>query len=221
MKSYHLVIFDFDGTLVDTLQDIAYYANLVLREFGSMDRSPDDVKKAIGWGVRELFSNLSPELGRDPGRLEEAVARFRKYYNENPVRATRPMPGVREALAGPLEDVKKAIITNKPQDVTKSILKQLKLEAYFDPVIGMHGSYPPKPDPASTFFTMQFHGVVPNETVLIGDSRVDFETARAAGVDFIWMTNGYDDSLKGERAVTRFPSAWGWGNIFSTGHEGV
>jgi phosphoglycolate phosphatase len=213
MSRYELIVFDFDGTLVDTVSDIAHYANEVLRDFNCAARPVAEIKKAIGWGVRELFVSLVPELERDQTVLDQAVISFRTRYNDDPVRATVPMPGVFEALEGPLKETRKAVVTNKPQDVTERILARLGLERFFDPVIGMHGAFAPKPDPASTLFAMRQRSVPADRTVFIGDSRVDCETARNAGIDFIWMTNGYDDSLNGIASLRQCASAFEWKDI--------
>jgi phosphoglycolate phosphatase len=213
VRRYRLFLFDFDGTLVDTLADIAYYANKVMKKYGYPEKTPDKVKKAIGWGVHELFKALAPEFGENEARLEEAVALFRSSYYAEPVRATALMTGVREMLDGPLKKTRKAIITNKPQDITQKILVRLGLEGTFDPVIGMHGDFPQKPDPASTLSVMKRWKTAPEESIFIGDSGVDFETAQKAGVDFVWMTNGYDDSLKDLPLPRKFSSAQEWGTL--------
>ena len=190
--AYKLFIFDFDGTLVDTLADIVHYVNSVLDDQGLPKCSVEQVKNAIGLGVHELFKGVAPSLTADPGRLEKAVGLFKKRYREKPVRQSRAFPHVENLLARTLAGSKKAIITNKPEDITLMILDKLKLRRYFDGVIGMNAGHPPKPDPASMFFIMKKFKIPAAHTVYIGDSRIDAETCRNAGVDFVWMSYGYD-----------------------------
>ena len=214
MPGYELLLFDFDGTLVDTVEDIAFYANSVLVDHGHAPRPVTEVKNAIGFGVHELLKALAPALGNEVAVLEEAVQLFKRRYREEPVRRTKPFPGVVETLSGPLSAVKKAIITNKPQDITLQILDLLKLAPYFELVIGMHAGHPPKPDPESMIFTMQKFGASPEACVYIGDSRVDAETSKNAGVDFAWVDYGYD-VLGGEKRTYEFKSAGEWERLVS------
>ena len=211
---YEALLFDFDGTLVDTVEDIAFYANSVLADYGYRPCTVGQVKGAIGFGVHELVKTLAPSIDEEPQRLEKAVEAFRARYREEPVRKTRPFPGVTGMLSGPLAAVKKAIITNKPQDITLQILDRLKLASYFELVIGMHAGHPPKPDPSSILFAMRQLGAAPQACVYIGDSRVDAEVSKNAGIDFAWVSYGYD-VLDGEKAAFKFESAGEWKKLLS------
>ncbi len=209
MKTYELVLFDFDGTLVDTVADIAFYANSVLVDEGFLSHAVGEVKNAIGLGVHELLKCLEPSLGLSSERLDRAVTRFKQAYREKPVRKTRPYPGVAKALSGPLGGTPKAIITNKPQDITLQILRELGMEHHFEHVIGMHAGYPPKPDPIAMETVIKKMKQKKNSVVYIGDSRVDSETCLNAGVDFVWMDYGYDQ-LTSEKYLHRFSAAEDW-----------
>lgn len=212
--SYELLIFDFDGTLVDTLGDIAFYANGVLEESGFPRASVGQVRRAIGRGVHELLKCLAPAFG-EAGReadLESAVDRFKARYNERPVRETSPFPGVQDMLEGPLRSFKKAIVTNKPQDITDRILKELSLEPFFDICIGMNGGFPAKPAPDSVDHVTRSLRASPSKTLFIGDSAVDGETALTAKVDFAWVSYGYDEAGCWPK-VRSFSSAWEWGSL--------
>ena len=206
---YELLLFDFDGTLVDTVEDIAFYANAVLSGLGFASCPIEQVKGAIGSGVHELLKSLAPELAGDPDTLEEAVQLFKRRYREQPIRKTKSFPGVVDMLSGPLSKVKKTIITNKPQDITLQILESLNLKIYFDLVIGMHAGYPPKPDPESALFTIRQFGADPRRCIYVGDSRVDAETSKNAGVDFAWVRYGYD-RLGTEKRAYEFDNAGEW-----------
>jgi phosphoglycolate phosphatase len=208
MKHYNLIIFDFDGTLVDTLPDIALHANHVLRYFSLPEQDLPAVRKAIGRGVHELLKDLAPAF-EDETLLEEAVVLFKKLYYEKPVLYTKPYSNVPEMLKGPLKNTKKAIVTNKPHDLTHVILKELGLLSYFESVIGMGFTHPPKPDPSSTIYVMEQLKSLPCETVFVGDSGVDQETAKKAGVDFAWVDYGYDTlgESQGRRSFSD-PKEW-------------
>ena len=209
MKRYELLLFDFDGTLVDTAGDIAHHANAVLAENGLPTCTVDQVKDAIGFGVHELFKGIAPFFSKDPASLEMAVTSFRERYRKKPVLSTVPFPQVRETLGGPLKNITKAIITNKPQDITLAILETLGLQNYFERVIGMHAGHPPKPDPTSTKAMMERFQKNAQHVIYIGDSNVDAETCENAGIDFAWVDYGYD-RLRDHVAKFQFSSASEW-----------
>ncbi len=215
MRKYKLFIFDFDGTLVDTLPDISYHANAVLERMGCPKRRLSQVERAIGWGVHELFMGLAPQLAHDKERLDEAVVLFKKRYSEDPVARTKPYPYVRRMLSGPLKDISKVILTNKPQEITERILKALELEKYFLKTIGMQPLYPPKPDPTTAKLLLRQFEVLPEQALLIGDSAVDHETAQNAGIAFVWMRYGYDDSLRRVKPIRSMRSAAQWAKLLT------
>jgi len=206
---YKLLIFDFDGTLVDTAPDIALYANEVLAEYGYPERSLAEVKKAVGRGVHELLRELAPAFGDQLPKLEEAVASFKKRYWARPVVHTKPFAGVVETLSGPLHVFKKAIVTNKPHSLTQKILDELSLSHFFNIVIGLDMEFPAKPHPASVKRVIESQNVQPFETLFLGDSYVDAETCLNAGIDFAWVDWGYDQ-LNGHTPAFRFSSPLDW-----------
>lgn len=209
---YQLVLFDFDGTLVDTVRDIARHANDTLRSYGHPEASVEDVKLAIGLGVHELFRTLAPALAEDAAVWESAVQAFRAAYRKEPVIDSAMFPSVEEVLKGPLRPVKKAVVTNKPQDVTLQIMDKLGMRGHFLEVIGMHAGYPAKPDPASTRHLMDRFAAPAERTVYVGDSLVDADTSRAAGIDFAWVDYGYQVL---ERSIPKwcFSNAREWAQL--------
>jgi phosphoglycolate phosphatase len=212
MKKYKLLVFDFDGTLVDTAPDIALHANDVLREYGFECHTAERVKMAVGHGVHELLKGLSSGFGGDAERLEEAVLLFKKRYWDHPVVKTVPYPGVEANLSGPLKVFKKAIVTNKPHQLTQKILERLSMGRYFDHLIGLDAGFPAKPDPASLEHIMREANVSAAETLYFGDSRVDAETCLRAGVDFAWVSYGYD-RLEGHKPKMTFENAYDWERV--------
>lgn len=208
MKRYKLIIFDFDGTLVDTAPDIAFHANAVLKEFGLEAQSIEMVKKAVGRGIHELLKDLG--IKADSATLERAVTSFKKRYRQLPVIETKPYPGIHEVLSGSLKNIRKAIVTNKPYELTAKILKLLSMESFFEMVIGLDMQYPAKPDPSSVRSVMDHFSVTPSSTLFIGDSSVDAETSRNASIDFGWAEYGYDRLDNGHRPVISFSNSYEW-----------
>ena len=199
---------------MDTLGDISFYVNEVLaeREYARVPESR--VREAIGWGVHELLKILAPEFCADPKGLEEAVRIFKERYTAKPVRQTRAFPQVVETLQGPLKDVHKAIVTNKPHDITLRVLEELRLTHFFETVIGMNAGFEPKPDPDAILHLIKTFGVSAAETVYVGDSPVDAQASSAAGVDFAWVEYGYQ-ALDAHRPRFCFSSAAQWDRLVS------
>ena len=210
--AYELLIFDFDGTLVDTAPDIATHANTTLVKYRFPRKSLSEVKRAIGQGVHELLKDLGFRGEEDT--LDEAVEFFKKEYFRRPVIRTAPYPHVRRHLGGVLKGLSKAIVTNKPQKLTEQILSELGLRHFFDAVIGEGGRFPRKPDPASVEFVMKKLKSVPGRTAFVGDSRVDHQTAKGAGIDFIHVSYGYDFSFR-PRSKRSLESAREWSEILT------
>lgn len=185
-----IVIFDLDGTLIDSAPDIHATANAVLADEGLGALDLDTVRGFVGRGVPHLIACLLKAHGiSDPARAarmeENMVARY-----EDAVTLTVPYPGVVAAL-----DTLKAgghrlgICTNKPAVPAEAVLRHLDLRGYFDVVTGGDSGLPRKPDPAALLHTQA--GMGGGATVYVGDSDVDAETAQAAGLPFLLFTEGY------------------------------
>ena len=128
------------------------------------------------------------------------------------MRQTRPFPHVVETLEGPLKDVPKAIVTNKPHDITLRVLEELKLTRFFEGVIGMNAGFEPKPDPGAILHLMRVFAVSAPATVYVGDSPVDAQVSLAAGVDFAWVEYGYQE-LDVHRPRFCFSNAAQWDRL--------
>ena len=218
MGHYRLLVFDLDGTLVDTAPDITECVNAVLKEEGLPSRGIQEVKKAIGLGVHELIRGLSPRP-LDPGHLERLVLRFRELYWADSSRLSRPFPGVIEALAGPLAAVRKAVLTNKPHDYAVKILAELGMASHFEIVVGGgHRSLPYKPQTGGLEYILSQADAKPADTALIGDSSIDRRTAQDAGVDFFWVGYGYEEPPQ-EETLPVFSKAAEW-SALANGRKG-
>lgn len=189
-SKYALLIFDFDGTLVDTAPDIADSANAVLKAMSLPPKTLADAEHAIGRGVHDLMTKLMPASAAD--RIEEAVTRFRAHYAEHLVVRSKPYPGTRESLEKDLSGIAKAVVTNKPHLLAMRVLEILKMDHLFSPVIGTGGDFPAKPDPSAVEHVIRKAGCTPSQTLFIGDSPIDAETAKRAGADFGWVNYGYE-----------------------------
>ncbi len=174
-----LAIFDLDGTLVDSVDDLAEAVNHALGRVGLPPRSRDEVRSFVGNGARVL---LERALGPRRDKLEEALAAWRAHYQDHLLDHTRPYPGVAEALARAGRTL--AVLTNKPGPMARRILEGLGILGRFVAVVG-GGETPPKPDPAGVRAILERVGARPEDAIFVGDSLVDLATARNAGLTFV------------------------------------
>jgi phosphoglycolate phosphatase len=173
-----LVIFDLDGTLIDSAEDIALHVGRVYRELKGKDVPADEVKKNIGDGARSLLANFFQ--GQE---LEEALERFLHYYISEPVIHTKPYEGVMETLEGLKErGILLAVSTNKPHAITLEVLKRLKMLHYFDEVLGADLLPEKKPSPLPLLEIAKRLEVPPELGLMVGDSENDILAGRRAGM---------------------------------------
>jgi phosphoglycolate phosphatase len=175
-----LVVFDLDGTLVDSRRDIADAANALLVECGANALPEDAVGRMVGDGAATLvaraFAASSLVLPAD------ALARFIAIYDRRLLDSTRPYAGMVEVLTALASRVTLAVLTNKPLGATRRILEGLGLARFFDPalVCGGDGPHPRKPDPAGLLHLIRSTEASPAATLMVGDSVIDWRTAHAA-----------------------------------------
>jgi phosphoglycolate phosphatase len=174
-----LIVYDFDGTLVDTLFDIADAVNLSLNELGVRTLSRETIRKYVGKGVERLMAQSIDGTGY--ADLSRAVEMFRKYYSENLMNHTRFYPSGREILHH-FRDKKQAICSNKPEDFVRRILESLESLESFDAILGGDSLKSRKPDPEGLLHLLERFQCSPEQAVLVGDSPVDIETGKRAGV---------------------------------------
>lgn len=186
-----LIIYDLDGTLVDTLQDITEAANHMLSAMQAPLLTPDHVRRFVGKGIQQLVSDC---LGTDdPGRLAQGLSIYRSYYSRHLADHSALYPGARELLEH-FRARQQAVITNKPNPDSRDLLTALGVAGYFFDIIGGDAPHPRKPDPASAQSVMQRAGAAPAETLFVGDSPIDIETGRRAGVFTVVVTHGLVDA---------------------------
>lgn len=185
-----LVIFDLDGTLVDSRLDLANSTNEMLAGYGAAPRPVDRIAAMVGEGARKLVERALADAGvRVP--LDEALARFRGVYDRRLLEHTRPYPGAADLVRTCARRARLAVLTNKPEGPTRRLLEAFDLIALFASVIGGDSGFPRKPDPAAVRHLMTEAAASAPDTVFVGDSAVDVETAHRAGVRICLARYGF------------------------------
>lgn len=185
-----LLIFDLDGTLADTKEDIATAVNLTLSDYGLPPHPPQQIYTFVGDGVRALLARAFESRGA--GVFEDALAVFRGHYLDHLVDATRLYPGV-ETVLDHFARKKKAIVTNKPIEYTLKLMDGLKARARFDVILGANSTPHLKPHPGMIHRVLSDLGVPPERAIMIGDNVNDILAARAAGVRSVAVGYGLGD----------------------------
>lgn len=177
------IIFDLDGTLVDTLEDLAESANHALQSLGAPVHPIQSYRQLVGGGIKRLMERALPEGRRDPADVDEGVARMRAVYGERWARVSRPYPGIPGLLdALTVKGVPMGVLSNKPHDFTVEMVGVLLNRWTFTAVQGATAAVPLKPDPAGAVTLARALGVPVGRCALLGDSDVDIQTARRAGM---------------------------------------
>lgn len=188
--TYRAVLFDLDGTLVDSVADIAEALNDVLAEEGREPYPLAAVKRMVGDGVVRLMEKAF----RETANAAERAERFMAVYTPRSTRLTVPVEGAFEALDHFKSlGVPLAICTNKPDDAAREVLGTLGLLPYFREVIGGTSGLPRKPDPAILIEAARRLGAQPAHTLMVGDSLPDVAAARAAGMAVVVVDSGYGE----------------------------
>ena len=187
-----LLVFDLDGTLVDSVPDLRAAVNEMLRERGSRQLSLSEVKRLVGDGAPALVARALAASGADPAGVSDALARFLEIYEANAVRLSRPYPDVRETLTAlRRRGYRAAVCTNKPQRATMAVIEGLGLLPLFDGIAGGDRFSVKKPDPGHLLGLIGELGASVTATAMIGDNENDAAVAHAAGVPLVLMRYGY------------------------------
>ncbi len=194
-----LLIFDLDGTLADTGQDITNALNYALEPFESRKYSLEETKAIVGSGISKLLESLIPddsplarEIRKNNGQKPEdlVLGRFLEYYDNHLIDNTHAYPYVEETLTK-LDGYKKAVLSNKREVYSKRVLKGLKMLHHFDLIWGSDSVREKKPSPVPVLDMMQYFQVSKSETLLIGDSNFDVEAGKSAGIKVIAVSYGF------------------------------
>ncbi|MEK7864501.1 MAG: HAD-IA family hydrolase [Nitrospirota bacterium] len=185
-----LIIFDLDGTLVDSGMDITNALNYAITPYGFKPLTVEDTIKMVGEGLTRLIEKI---LGDNNVSIKDAVLdRFIKYYSEHLTDFTKPYPGVTKTLEM-LGGYKKAIISNKRESLSKKLLEQLKLMKFFDVVLGSDSTSEKKPSPAPVKKVLEILGIEPQRAIIVGDSDFDIQAGKGAGLITVAVTYGFRD----------------------------
>lgn len=187
-----LVVFDLDGTLIDSRADLAASTNAMLVTFGAAALPDAQVSSFVGEGARMLVSRALEASALPVAQVDVALARFLEIYNSKLTDVTRPYDGVVAVLEHAVAaGAALGVITNKPQAPSDRLLHHFGLSSMFQWVIGGDTAFARKPDPASLVWMMDEAGVLPERTLFVGDSQIDAETSRRAGAVFCLAAYGF------------------------------
>ena len=185
-----VVMFDLDGTLVDSSVDITNALNYAAGPFGVGKMTVEETIGLVGEGVTRLIEKV---LGNERTAIvPEVLDRFVGYYSEHLVDFTLPYGGVRETLER-LGNYKKAVISNKRESLSRELLDKLGLAKYFDIILGSDSAEEKKPSPRPIMKVLESFSLKPDEAVIVGDSNFDIDAGRAAGTKTIAVSYGFRD----------------------------
>lgn len=200
---YNTVIFDLDGTLLDTLEDLTDSVNYALESMGYPTRTIDEVRNFVGNGVRKLIERAVPS-NTEVNDIDKTFEYFIEYYSEHNQDKTKPYEGVVE-LMGKLKEnnIKMAIVSNKVHDAVLMLRDKFFVDV--EVAIGDMPNMARKPEPDSCYKALELLGSDPKDACYVGDSEVDLETARNAGLDCISVLWGFrDKDLLAENGAKTF-----------------
>lgn len=180
------IAFDLDGTLVNSVADLAASASELVTSLGGRSLSEDEVAQMVGEGASLLVRRALAAAGLNPDSAG-ALARFLEIYDRRLLDTTVPYDGVPEMLLMASRRARLSVVTNKPVGPSRRILEALGLAGYFDFITGGDGAHGRKPDPAGLHAAAGDAGQV----MLVGDSPIDYQTSHAAGSAFVWARYGF------------------------------
>lgn len=187
-----LIIFDLDGTLLDTIADLAAATNQALAQEGYPTHPVDAYRFFVGNGINKLFERALPEEARNEANVLKIRSLFVPYYDVHNADLSRPYPGIPELLLQLQQaGFQLAVASNKYQSATRKLVAQYFPDIRFAAVFGQREGVPTKPDPTVVHDILTETGVTPDEVMYVGDSDVDMQTARNAGVTAVGVTWGF------------------------------
>ena len=204
-----LIVFDLDGTLIDSKRDLAESANEMLATYGAPPLAEVEVAGMVGDGAKQLVQRAL-DAGGVPTDVSVALDRFLSIYAGRLFRHTRPYPGLPDAVAAAAERASLAVLTNKPEGPSRTLLDGFGLSRYFRWVIGGDSGFPRKPDRSGLDHLMRQAAVTPGACLMVGDSMMDVETARSAGAAVCVAEYGFGHlrrplELDGTELIARRP----------------
>lgn len=189
---YKAVIFDLDGTLLNTIEDLADSMNAVLARYGYPTHDIQSYKYFIGSGIRNLVYEALPPEKRDEAIISTCMAGMKEEYGKRWADKTRPYDGIPELLdALAVKNIKLSVLSNKPHEMTKLAVEKLLSKWTFDAVYGERAGVPRKPDPAAALEISKALGIPPHEFLYVGDSGIDMKTANSSGMYAVGVLWGF------------------------------
>lgn len=187
-----LIIFDLDGTLLDTIDDLAAATNHALKLNGFPIHERAAYRYFVGNGITKLVERALPEASRDEATIVHVRQDFVAYYSDHNTDLTKPYPGI-EALVAELQrrGIRMAVASNKYQAATVKLIARFFPEGTFDVVFGQREGIEPKPDPTIVFDILKQVVIAPDATLYMGDSKVDMQTAANSGLRSVGVTWGF------------------------------
>lgn len=187
-----LIIFDLDGTLLDTIHDLATATNMVLAKHGYPTHPTQDYHYFVGDGIVKLIERALPPCACTPANIEQVRAEQIDYYTAHMFDSTKPFEGICDALTAlAAQGVSLAVLTNKPDAPAQELVRRFFPDISFDQIAGQRVGVPTKPDPTAVNRMIQQANVLKEEVLYLGDSDVDMLTAANAGVRGIGVLWGY------------------------------
>lgn len=188
--SYKLAVFDMDGTILNTLDDLMDSTNHILSRFGYPERTFEEIRSFVGNGLRKLMERSLP-TGTPEQRIDEVLCAFNEYYKDHCAIKTRPYEGINEVIACiRSRGIVTAVVSNKAQYGVDALCREF-FDGLFDFAVGDSEGIRRKPFPDGVLSIIERAGFIQADTVYIGDSEVDFQTAQNAGVDVIMVEWGF------------------------------
>ncbi len=190
---YQLAIFDLDGTLLDTLEDLADSTNYIMRQFGYPGRTLTEVRAFVGNGIRKLLERSAPK-GTSPEEIDRMFEQFKEHYGVHCADKTKPYDGIMELLHMlQKQEIKLAVVSNKADYAVKALCEQY-FPGIFDEAVGERTGIARKPAPDTVNEVLKNLQIERSQAVYIGDSEVDVQTARNAEMDCIAVDWGFRDA---------------------------
>ena len=186
------VVFDLDGTLLDTLEDLANACNYALKSCGFKEHNVKDYTRFVGNGRYKLIERIIPDKHKEDKEVIDKVLRlFDEYYEEHMVDMTKPYDGIMKMIEELKEkNIKIAVVSNKPHEFAGEVVRRYFGDA-FEITYGQRPNHPTKPDPKTIYEVMELLNVEKNECIYVGDSDVDVNTAKNAGVKSVGVSWGF------------------------------
>ena len=193
------ILFDLDGTIIDTAPDLMAAHNHVMKKFGHQQKKLSDIKKLAGRGAWIMMQRSFKEEIKDEKLKNDMTKEFLNFYSKNIDSHSKPIKGIEKFLNWAKDnDISMAICTNKQEKLAIDLIKKLKLNSFFEYIAGSDTFPFNKPDPRHLTNVIEILGGNLKKTIMVGDSEVDSQSAISADIPFILVENGYTEKNKNE-----------------------